>query len=1614
MPRRLPHTVPTGITLLLAVMLGLWAAAGGSSAAEPPDAGALDRIRTTISELSRLGDRSPGTEGNRIAAELVRNAFANMGFEPPGAVRFSMPVRRHGISRMEIPGAGTIPLKPFLLNAISPGTIPPEGIAGPLVYAADGRPSRYNGLPVEGAVVVLDMDSGKNWTHAANFGAAAVVYLERGPVERSWFEEKRELTPIRIPRLWVAAEDFASVFDMPQPGTPSELAPRIRLVSEILWDDVEVENIYCRIPGTDERLSQEILIVEAFYDSSRFLPGLAPGADEGSGIAALLELARYLRRFPPARTVILMATGAHSQSLAGMRETLWSLQARSMDIKLAERRLKTQISRFRRVATSLTDAAVFSANPDPVFIEALADEVRSVVDEVSRRLMRLRLQEGTDKDVQRDLAERRRILRSLGWKTNYSDLPPEERSELAAIIPVARERHRLRLEDAIGQSARLETAVDFRRIVRKGEVAAVISLHLSSRGNGIGAFNQGWLHNLTAAINRAPAYAYFTDVLNQAAEAAESTSGTRRLYRETLRPSRIRPWQSHLPDHPQLAGELSALAGYHGISLVSVEDDRPFWGTPYDTPERVDFPGLEAQSRFVCRLIAALSAAPRLHDGRFPRNGFSTVAGRANFLRQGELFADQPAPGTVVMAFQGPSIYYARADQMGKFELRGVSDKRHVPDKVILEAYRFDEATGETLWAVDKNQTGKNAYRVKMQRSNMETNLVMFACRETTLFNLLEPRNFRYMTRIDIIDARIEAAPLRYWWSRIDTRESTLNTLFLEPGLRFKLTLSDTILRKKMILTNATDRRPEGVGYGVDDRPVLHHTELNTARDMWALIAPRIQSLEHNGIHDERQIRLQQEGTRALENAVTALNDRQYDRFLAESLRSWALASRVYDQVETTQKDVLFGVLFYIALFVPFAYCTERLLFAYRNIHRRIIAFTVILLALIAAVYAVHPAFELAYSPTVVILAFFIMGLSLIVTLIIFFRFEEEMVVLQRRATGKSGEEISRWMAFTAAFFLGVSNLRRRRLRTALTCTTLVILTFTIMSFTSVKSSRHQTRVRFQPEAPYQGQLLKSLNWQDLPRETYSLISAGMANSGTIAPRIWLETEERTWSPYVPLQRGERFFEARGLVGLAEEEIERTGLNRVLAGGRWFSNEDRHVAVISDRAAETLGIDIASPEPQEIRIWGIPHLVCGVFDSEKLQTHRDLDGEPLTPITFPNEAVTELTEVEFDALESGEDVRTFQSRYQHTAADVTLFMPYGDVLAAGGKLKGLVIFHPPSADLKSAAGNLVERFGLMLFSGESDGTFVYQSSDTIQYEGLPNVFIPMVISVLIVLNTMIGSVYERKNEIGIYTSVGLAPSHVGFLFVAEALAFAVLSVVMGYLFAQGAAHLFARTPLWAGITVNYSSLAGVGAMVLVIVVVLVSVLYPSRVAARIAIPDVNRSWQLPDPRANSMTFRLPFMVKPSELASVGGYLLHYFRSHQDVSHGVFSTGDISVKRQDGAVALSTPGSESSPNGCPLRIMSRIWLAPFDFGIMQRADIRFVPSGPADKGFLAIELRLVREAGEVNTWGRVNRQFVNALRKQLLIWRSLDAEALDAFGNEFKAADTEPEKVMNTP
>jgi len=1566
-------------------------------------------LQRTIETLSSFESRTTGSPGYKKAADYVEQRLQELGLTTESHY-YELPVRRSHGATLSFSG-NTHPLKPFLYNAITPEAT--DGvISGPLYYVGKGDLQNLDGKNIRDAIILMDFDSGRNWQVLASLGARALIYLEsENSAGNIFFTEKHELSPLQFPCFWITQKNAKEIFGAFPTGN-SPLVDQVELQSSTVWENFLARNIYALIPGTDPRLKQELVILEAFFDNNEFVAGDSPGADAATSIATLLEIAKTLSQNPQGRSVMLLATSGNSQTLAGMRDTIWSMNARSKELRSYKRRLQQIIKENRadlQILKQLQFPLAEDKQRDTLLGDAISQDLKYKVDQISRHLMQLRLTVQTEETSKmiKEVASQRLLFRRLSWAEDFHQLPGDQTALLEEIIPLAIESIELKTADAKGQLQALKSANSFRTLVREYEVAGIISLHLSSHGNGVGGFHRGWLYPLKQTINRTGIYSTVADIF----EETETPDNSLAHYQNSLRPSRMRTWDSWFLDRPNLGGEVSSLAGYIGLSLVTTGDSRILWGTPSDTVDKINWPYLLDQARLVEQLTGKLIWAPKLHSDKLPRDGFATLTARTNLLLQGELFANYPARQTTILAYQGLNKYYAIVDELGYFRIKGFADKKNVLDKLIIEGYRFDEKTGKVIWAIDKRETGKVNYRVKVLRKSMKTDLVMFSCRETTIFDLLEPRSFAHMTKLFLYDGRRDASPQHYWYSRIDTRDSIISSIYTEPGTMLKLTLSDTVLTNKMLLTNGSSQNPMGSGYSVEQYPSIPNTLFHAARDAWTLLTPRIDNLESHGIYDERLNGLKERGLKALETSSEALASLTYSISREAAAESLALAARVYVQVEKTQKDVLFGVLFYIALFVPFAFVMERFLFNFSHIYKRIVGFFLILLLLIVIIYNVHPAFDLAYSPMIVILAFFIIGLSFMVTLIIFFRFEDEMILLQRRATHKRPEEISRWKAFVAAFFLGVSNLRRRKIRTLLTCSTLIILTFTIMSFTTIKSNRKQVRLDFKPDAPYRGLLLKKVNWQSLPPQATDILVGSMTAISKPAPRVWLGGKDPTKPVTVPLRTEKAAIEIHGLIGLSPNEAAVTGLDGLLSSGRWFEESDNQAIILEDQMARQLGV--TAEKNNLISLWGIPFTVIGTFNGDTFDKAIDLDGEPLTPVIFPDEAGSDITEAEQDALESGDDILSFQSRYQHIPANQTAIIPAATLLAAGGQLKNIAIKPANEADIPSIAAQLTDRFNLAIFTGEEGGVRLYNISDTMNYSGVPNIIIPLLISILIVLNTMISSVYERKGEIAVYTSVGLAPSHVSFLFIAEAMALAVLSVVIGYLVAQVSAALLSTTSIWQGITVNYSSMAGVAAMVLVIIVVLISVIYPSRVAARIAIPDVKQTFKLPAPVNNTIELILPFLMKYEEHESIGGFIYNYFKGHQDITHGLFSTGPVEIlfscSTVDEIVKMVHESDTPEDLRC-LHIGAKVWLAPFDFGILQHVDVQFCPAREGDN-FLEIKISLHRLSGESGIWQRINKSFLYEFRKQLLIWRSIDDETHRQLALAFQ--ETIAEKDLST-
>ena len=682
---------------------------------------------------------------------------------------------------------------------------------------------------------------------------------------------------------------------------------------------------------------------------------------------------------------------------------------------------------------------------------------------------------GADAGHIKELAREKLVMRRLSWENAYHRLSPADQDEIRRILPAALARSRQVASDLKERIAALKSAVKLNKLVAKKRIAAAVSLHLSSHGNGVGSVSDGWMYLLDPTVNRSRQYTHIRPILDKA------TEGKGMAFTDLLAGTGRSQWFNHFPDQPALGGEVTALAGMPGFSLASLNDMRSTWGTPYDTLEHIDGARVQTQADLVRDMLHALGQADLPEPPYKKVNGFSTLSGRANFLRQGELFPEQKADNTLLQIYQDQQYSLAWVDSLGQFRLPGLADKKHSFGKAIIEGYRFAPGSNRASWSIDKTATGKDRYRVKVNRGKAETDLIMFGCTQTTLFMLRDARSLNPLTKMTLIDARTDTDPLHYWYSRIDTRKSTLSTIFLEPETQVKVTLSDTLLDRKIILLGNSDQDPLGQGFSAASTPAIHNTSLQAAQDMMRLVIPRVENLESHSIVNQRVRTLLDRGQEHLRLALEAGDKLQHSAADQHARTSLSVIARVYNDVGRTQQDVLAGVLFYIALFVPFAYCLERLLFAHVSIHKRIVSFLGLLAGVIAIIYTVHPAFQMTYSPLVVILAFFILGLSVLVSLILFNRFEQEMKTLQRKAHVTQVQAISLWGAFVAAFSIGVSNLRRRKVRTALTCTTLIILTYTLLNFTSVRNSLDLGAVRYKNTAPYQGLMLKALEWKSLP-----------------------------------------------------------------------------------------------------------------------------------------------------------------------------------------------------------------------------------------------------------------------------------------------------------------------------------------------------------------------------------------------------------------------------------------------------------------------------------------------------------------------------------------------------
>ncbi|MBI4553325.1 MAG: M28 family peptidase, partial [Candidatus Latescibacteria bacterium] len=274
------------------------------------------RIRQSITRLAGFGSRMTGYPGADSAAQYLVDQFTTIGLEDVKTEEFiaSVPLDEGGELTLLDPIPATFPLSSLWPNLIRTSTLPPGGLTGRLYYVGRGDWADFNGKNIVDQIVLMEFNTSTNWENTAILGARAVIFVEPDWTTRVEGEEKYFQVPINFPRFWMRKQDAHPLVERLRNGETLHVRAKARMT----WKRVPAYNVLGKITGTHPQLKDESIVLESYYDSISPVPAVSPGANQATGIVALLEMARYFRAHPPARTVYFLATSGHFLSLSGV------------------------------------------------------------------------------------------------------------------------------------------------------------------------------------------------------------------------------------------------------------------------------------------------------------------------------------------------------------------------------------------------------------------------------------------------------------------------------------------------------------------------------------------------------------------------------------------------------------------------------------------------------------------------------------------------------------------------------------------------------------------------------------------------------------------------------------------------------------------------------------------------------------------------------------------------------------------------------------------------------------------------------------------------------------------------------------------------------------------------------------------------------------------------------------------------------------------------------------------------------------------------------------------------------------------------------------------------
>jgi len=434
-------------------------------------------------------------------------------------------------------------------------------------------------------------------------------------------------------------------------------------------------------------------------------------------------------------------------------------------------------------------------------------------------------------------------------------------------------------------------------------------------------------------------------------------------------------------------------------------------------------------------------------------------------------------------------------------------------------------------------------------------------------------------------------------------------------------------------------------------------------------------------------------------------------------------------------------------------------------------------------------------------------------------------------------------------FSIAKRGIRRRRLRFGLTLFSLTVLVMSFVALTSFSEGYGLVVSRVSTEGRARGVLVRAAGYTE---EDPVFMSPTDLGSG------WLERQPEVevasfkaenlplLHPVISLNDALVF----GVVGIDPSlETAITDLESTLIEGGLPSEGE---VLISEVLRWELGAEVGDV----LTLSGMRVTLAGVFDDDAFRRLRELDGSIYLPGKLVNtNPEGEVPNIVLQPCEPSEIVVAHLS--------TALRLPLVGV-------ERVSIAVAEGVDVDAFAERLALERGYRAWSASADGVYFARLASYLEGKGLPLV-VPWGIVVLNVVVTMLNSMYERRKEIHILSSVGLNPAQIAAVFVAEASITGVIAGGAGYLGGLGLYRAMALSGLALEVHQKVSAFWSLAAIGIAMTAVLMGALAALR-SSVIITPSLMRRWRIAKRREHytePWEFSIPVRLLPGE---VGGFV----------------------------------------------------------------------------------------------------------------------------------------------